>query len=682
MLNPRRSIGFRLILSFLGVVLLLSVLSTLFQQKLVSSSLHNLQMQRVQEEKKRLDTFLEKQREELYNKALSSASDATLIALVKERNRNVIQQKLKLLRRALSLDVLGVVFPKEGIMVFSIEKNVAPVDTPSDIRFQKALLGARPFFTMITNLGLEMRQVTAIGHPPEAVLVAGRSLQENFVKGQKELFGMDTAVLYEADVLAHTFPFDFRYFPSSILFTMKKFQGTTAHLFTTTLRNDEPYYVLVKPMYKEERGSRQGYLALFISRKESLLARKRALRQMAGVGFLAFVVALVFSVVLARGLVRPVVHLARQAEKIAKGELKEVEVARRQDEIGNLNLALYTMTSTLQDIIALQSQKVNEILRVVKQAGSGDLTQELDDSGESAFSSLSAGLNQMMHSLIHILKNLTAVATSLRQQAGTLLSLSTQQMATMNAQNEKAVDVASSTEENAASLRQLTEVARKLKEISTSMQQLSKKGEASLGTVSERMQGIREKAALTRERMDALDTLSNTIGEFVGNIEDIAHKIHLLSLNAAIEAARAGEAGRGFSVVAQEVRTLSASTGKFAQQIKELVEKIQKESHETKRVSEDEVAAIGQGEEAMHQMAQVLQELLSRIGSCDELSSQIHLATQEGQTGAERITQKMREMEEGVREAKEAAATLRRQAESLSELAEKLHQTASGFQLP
>lgn len=673
----------KLILAFAGVVLALSLVNTFLQLRLLSTSFQSTEQKRLKEEKKRLDTFLSRKKKELLDKALSCAEDAELRKLVTLGDENGLRRKLELLRKALLLDVLGVVYPEKGKLIFQMAKNVSPVDTPSDVRFSKAKKGEKDFFTMKTNLGLEMRQVVPVGSPPQAALLAGLSLQQNFVKEQKKLFGMDAAVLYEANVLAHTFPFEFRFFPASILFSMKKARGKEAQVFQTVLgQQKEPYYAVVKPIYKEDRGNREGFIALLMSRRESMLAAKEAFRRMVLLAAISFLLALVISIVVGRGMVRPIVHLARQADLIARGKSKEIQVAMREDEIGELNKAFYTMTSSLQDVILQQNMKIEEILKFVERAGQGDLTGKLDEKGESAFASLSRGLNRMMESLIHILRNLFSAAEDLKSSANQLLSLSTQQSHTMRAQQQQAAEVVSSTEENAASLRKLSEVAHALADLSQKMKALSQKGEASLYTVKQAMQQIRDQAQKTHRQMESLDNLAMSIGDFVVRIEDIAHKIHLLSLNAAIEAARAGEAGRGFSVVAQEIRSLSSSTGRLAVQIKELIEKIQEASAATKKVSQEEVALIGRGEGDIGNMADVLQDILEGIKTCDDLSSQIHLATQEGKQGAERVTVNMREMEGSLREAKEAAESLRAQAEELNTLAEKLHAVASGFQLP
>jgi len=121
-------------------------------------------------------------------------------------------------------------------------------------------------------------------------------------------------------------------------------------------------------------------------------------------------------------------------------------------------------------------------------------------------------------------------------------------------------------------------------------------------------------------RIQNLVASSTKINEFVETIQKIASQTNLLSLNAAIEAARAGEAGRGFSVVAEEVRKLAENAAKASEQIRELIMRIQEETRTTREATQVGVISVTEGERFIQQAGQALYEILEKADQAATLS--------------------------------------------------------------
>lgn len=673
------SVGRQLVIAFVATVALTGVLSIVSSGRVVIRTLRGIQQDRLNEEKERLDIFLQQRSEQVFHKAVSVAEDPSVQSLVRRWDEPNLAQRLDLLRRALNLDVLVVVDRKRRF-VASILDDLPLTDKPHDPIFSEAMQGKNLDRIMPTNLGFEMRAVVPVGKPPTAALLAGLSLSQSFVEEQKMLFGMDVAVLYEGEVLAHTLPFELKHFPSRTIFQVKELGGDEAHLVEAEVEGNA-YFTVIKPIYIEERGTRQGFLVLFLSKAELVAASRHTLRQMGLVALVAVLLATAVGVVVARRLTTPILALAGSAQKIARGEQVKVPLIPKRDEIGVLSRAFIQMTENLRDIIEDQRQQIHRILDHVRDAGQGDLTRAIGSGREDAFGQLAAGFDQMIASLRELVTSIRDVAGTVEGQSQGLLVMSHEQTQRMKELSRQMMEIVGATEENLASLRTTSDQTEKLAQFALEMERVSSDGQRAVEQAQAAMSGIRQTAQLTEKRMKHLSDLSQEIGKVVLTIQDVADQIHLLSLNAAIEAARAGELGRGFSVVADEVRKLAEGTHRDAEQIASIVRMIQSETSATTMAMEQELKQVEAGMTTIENTGTVLQSLIAAIAQCAHLSRTIQVATEEGKGGAERVANQTASMQRVIREVEEAAGRLREQAESLKEASAELKTSSGRFQV-
>jgi len=189
------------------------------------------------------------------------------------------------------------------------------------------------------------------------------------------------------------------------------------------------------------------------------------------------------------------------------------------------------------------------------------------------------------------------------------------------------------------------------------------------------MSQIAERVKRTAHTIENLGTCSEQIGEIVGTIEDIADQTNLLALNAAIEAARAGEQGRGFAVVADEVRALAERTTKATKEIAEMIKTIQRETNEAVTAMHEGVLEVENRTAASYESEKALDDILNRINEVSMQINQIATAAEEqtavtGEitTNVQQVTDVVGRTARGVNEIAAASAVLASDASFLQAL--------------
>ena len=192
---------------------------------------------------------------------------------------------------------------------------------------------------------------------------------------------------------------------------------------------------------------------------------------------------------------------------------------------------------------------------------------------------------------------------------------------------------------------------------------------------------IADKVQESAKTVERLGIRSEQIGAIIGTIEDIADQTNLLALNAAIEAARAGEQGRGFAVVADEVRALAERTTRATREIGEMIKAIQSETKGAVAAMEQGVQQVESGTIEASKSGAALREILEQINDVAMQVNQIATAAEEQTATTSEISSNMQQITEVVRRTSNGAHESAAAAAQLSGNAEELHRLVRQFKL-
>ncbi|MGA9033092.1 MAG: methyl-accepting chemotaxis protein [Sulfuricaulis sp.] len=287
-----------------------------------------------------------------------------------------------------------------------------------------------------------------------------------------------------------------------------------------------------------------------------------------------------------------------------------------------------------------------QAVRIAKQVAGGDLTSRVEVYSKDETGQLSQSLKEMNASLAGIVSNVRSGANSVAIAAKDITIGNDELSQRTSAQ-------ASSLEETAASLEELTTTVKQNAENSMQANQLAS------NACDIAVKGGRAVAQVV-VTMGAITESSRKIVDIISVIEGIAYQTNLLALNAAVEAARAGEQGRGFAVVASEVRNLARRSADAAKEIKSLID--------------DSVSKVDNGSELVHEAGRTMSEIVGSIKKVSNIVAEIAAASNEQSAGIEQVNQAIVQMDgvtqqnaAMVEEASAAAAALEEQARKLNE---------------
>ncbi len=307
--------------------------------------------------------------------------------------------------------------------------------------------------------------------------------------------------------------------------------------------------------------------------------------------------------------------------------------------------------------------------------GEGDLTIRLPIHGRNEIGELSEWFNTFVGKLHGIISQVAGNALQLASAATELQSTSREMSESVSQLSSQSTTLATAGEEMAATSN---DIAGNCHHAATNAQQAADTTRQGFEVVTNTVAGIRFRGEKTRENAQLVASLgerSEQIGDIVGTIEDIADQTNLLALNAAIEAARAGEQGRGFAVVADEVRALAERTTRATKEIGTMIRGIQQETKAAIASMEEGVKGTERGAGEAAQLEISLQGILDQVNAVTDQINQIATAAEEQTSTTREISHNVLNLNDlahqnsrGIQETAIAAGNVSQQAEELQRL--------------
>jgi methyl-accepting chemotaxis protein len=383
---------------------------------------------------------------------------------------------------------------------------------------------------------------------------------------------------------------------------------------------------------------------------------------------------LIFSTMLANNITEPIKCIVAQVERLAAGDLtsqaddrvNNEKINQRGDELSQLNVQMEQLAGTLRDVVKV-SEKIAE----------GDLTMELEAKGDN---------DQFSEALSHMIVLQRKMVAKLKENVGQLgvsseqLTISADSSSNVTGQIAKTMqeiakgtqnqtnaitnvavsmdDVARAIEglakgaqEQASAVAQASttasDISRSVQQVAASAEDLTHQAGVSADaaregakTVDETIQGmiaIKSRTSLSAAKIDEMSKRSQEIGIIVETIEDIASQTNLLALNAAIEAARAGEHGKGFAVVADEVRSLAERSAKSTKEINALIVSIHSAVKEASQAMKEGAEEVELGVERANLAGKSLKDILEGSGNVLQQAEQVRDASEQMNQASARL---------------------------------------------
>jgi methyl-accepting chemotaxis protein len=323
---------------------------------------------------------------------------------------------------------------------------------------------------------------------------------------------------------------------------------------------------------------------------------------------------------------------------------------------------------------------VTEFLTIVSQIARGDLTLRGRVSND-ALGNVVDSVNYMLDNFAKVLERVRKAAIDVQSSANEILIASEEMSTGAIQQDQEITNTSSAVEQLTVSMKQVSNNAEASAEAARRALDAAEQGNRSVRDTLEGMQRIRSSVQATAKRIKALGDRSLEISEIVNVINDITEQTNLLALNAAIEAARAGEAGRGFAVVADEVRKLAEHSRAATKDIAALIKAIQAETNDAVIVMEEGTKEVEIGAKLADQAGRALDAISTVVRQSAELVQEISLASKQQVRGTEGVANAMQIISNITRQTSQGARQTSRTVEQLVHMSEQLNEALSQFRV-
>ena len=327
------------------------------------------------------------------------------------------------------------------------------------------------------------------------------------------------------------------------------------------------------------------------------------------------------------------------------------------------------------------SGPVKELVTVARSFGDGDFSIRMDESRKDEFGELASYFNEASHKIGSTIQRVKGATHDLASSSEELSSSAAQIAQGSEDQSAKASQVATASQEMSATIVDVAKNVAGAAEAAGEANKVALNGGGIVEKTIESIKGIADTTRGTSRVITALGERSQDVGKIISVINEIANQTNLLALNAAIEAARAGEQGRGFAVVADEVRKLAEKTTGATKEIEEMIKMIQDDTEKALSSMENEVKAVEEGVNLTMDADAALKEIVSEVEKVSSMVQQIAAAADEQSTASDQISGDIESVAEITEESARGAQQIAVASEDIAQLASNLQSTVATFKI-
>ncbi|MBK7142796.1 MAG: HAMP domain-containing protein [bacterium] len=369
-----------------------------------------------------------------------------------------------------------------------------------------------------------------------------------------------------------------------------------------------------------------------------------------------------------RVTVGPIKQLTSIADRLCVGDARQTVTIESKDEIGQLADSFRKLVAYLGDLTNLTSR-----------IAENDLTARVKPRSEN--DQLGLAFQKMITNFSALVRQLADSARELASAASQVAAAANQMSSGSKSQADRVSQVTAAVEEMSATI---LESSRNAGDVRNASQEASDTALSGGKIVNDTVLEMQHISDVVRQSADSIGNLAKSadqIGQIISVIDDIASQTNLLALNAAIEAARAGEQGRGFAVVADEVRKLAERTGKATGEISSMIKGIQSETSNAVSSMQNGLKQVDHGRELADKAGSSLTGIVTMSQQVVNMIMQIATAANEQSAAAEEISRSIEGINTSIRENATGAAQSATAAEELHHQAEQLQQVVAKFKV-
>ncbi|MFT3950771.1 MAG: methyl-accepting chemotaxis protein [Oscillospiraceae bacterium] len=647
-----KRIGFKLGIFALASIIFVGVVNIVFTTVTYKNVINQAYFDQSVNALKTLDHQVSQQEQNAKRAAVNMAADATVVSACEKKDGTAAGQAITNIEKKMELGIDAYILLDVDGNLITDTSGKDGADCSADVK-KNALDGdtATDLFAG-TNIKVGISAGTSIenakGEQIGAIIAVISLVDNDFVDSLKDMTGNEFTI-FAGNIRADT----------TVMMDGKRVTGTAlkADIADKVITQKEDYTgkadILEMPYatsYEPITDDNGKVLGVFFSgvSLEAMNAKflKTVMISALILTFCTLAVSVSYIIFVRKKLAEPMGDMAACAQQIAGGTLNVSIGFRSEDELGILADSLRTMVSSQKNYIGDISDKLGKI-------ADGDLTTRvtMDYIGDfvkikESMRNIALTLNESLTGINQAAVQVSIGASQVSDGAQALASGSTEQASAIQQLSATVLKIADQANENSANVRTAT---RYVKQTSTNV-----------------AEGTEQMHNLT-DAMNEISDSSKQITKITKVIEDIAFQTNILALNAAVEAARAGASGKGFSVVADEVRNLAAKSAEAAKQTADLIEST--------------VETISKGTHLMKQTAEILTSIKEKSGLVAESIVKIEVASEEQAAAIKEVRQGLMQVSDVVQNNAATAEENSATSEEMSAQAVALREEVSRFQL-